>query len=342
MYKLIETVVGRGLSRRNGLRRLRRDISDSPLVVKYDPEDFGVSGNRKVSGLEEVLMRDEVGAVQVGGSTDIDAEKVKETVSRIKNASPDVLTMLEPGGLEHVGEDMEREVLRRPDILNKPSVWNTSDTEWVNGHARRAQRALVDRSRDAEEMVGEEAENVLSRYLPGKVSERAAEKYVEGSEGIDKLFRRFLDSKVVPEMYYVLNPDCAVARKTGADEDVREKSLQLLEDDIRGLVGEAAQNGFEGIIYLESSGKLSSPELVEAARDEIRGRGIESDVLLAYGGGIGGNDVVSRDRKALADLKERSPLEQASQYLEAGADFVIVGDAVQQEGEDFFRGELGH
>lgn len=339
---MIETVVGRGLSRREGLRKLKRDTSDASLVVKYDPEDFGASEDRPVSGIEDVLSRDEVGAVQIGGSTDIDPEKVKKTISRVENASVDVLMMLEPGGLEHVGEDMEREVLGRPDVLNKPSVWNTSDTEWVNGHARRAQRALVDRSRDAEEMLTEEAENVLSRYLPGRISEKAAEKYIEASEGIEKLFRRFLDAKVVPELYYVLNPDCAVAEKTGADEDVKGKSFRELEDDIRGLVGEAAQNGFEGIIYLESSGELSSPEFVKAARDEIKGRGIEDDVLLAYGGGIGGEDAVARDREAIEELREKSPLEQASEYLEAGADFVIVGDAVQDEGDGFFRGELDH
>ncbi|QLD88625.1 putative phosphoglycerol geranylgeranyltransferase [Natronomonas salina] len=106
------------------------------------------------------------------------------------------------------------------------------------------------------------------------------------------------------EAYIVLNPDSSVADYTQADCD-------LGADDVAAYAEIAEQMLGQEIVYVEYSGMLGDPEVVQAAADGV------DEATVFYGGGIGDYD---------------SAYEMGSR-----ADTVIVGDLVHDEGVDAVR-----
>ncbi|WP_266081144.1 phosphoglycerol geranylgeranyltransferase [Haladaptatus caseinilyticus] len=107
-----------------------------------------------------------------------------------------------------------------------------------------------------------------------------------------------------PEAYIVLNPVSAVATYTQATCDLTAVDVAAYAEVAEQLLG-------QDIVYLESSGTLSDPAIVAAARDAL------STATLFYGGGIHDYD---------------SAYEMATV-----ADTVVVGDLLHEKGIDAVR-----
>ena len=106
------------------------------------------------------------------------------------------------------------------------------------------------------------------------------------------------------EAYIVLNPDSSVADYTQADCD-------LGADDVAAYAEIAEQMLGQEIVYVEYSGMLGDPEIVQAAADGV------DEAAVFYGGGVGDYD--------------------SAYEMGARADTVIVGDLVHDEGVDAVR-----
>ncbi|WP_435195853.1 phosphoglycerol geranylgeranyltransferase [Natronomonas sp. EA1] len=106
------------------------------------------------------------------------------------------------------------------------------------------------------------------------------------------------------EAYIVLNPDSTVAEYTQANCD-------LNADDVAAYAEVAERMFGQEIIYIEYSGTLGDPEIVDAARTALE------DAHLFYGGGVGDYD--------------------SAYQMGQVADTVIVGDLVHDEGVDAVR-----
>ncbi|QZA89153.1 putative phosphoglycerol geranylgeranyltransferase [Salinarchaeum sp. IM2453] len=107
--------------------------------------------------------------------------------------------------------------------------------------------------------------------------------------------------RMTTEAYIVLNPDSAVAEYTQAD-------CGIGVDHVVGYVTIAEEFFNQEIVYIEYSGMLGDPEIVEAAAEA------SDSATLFYGGGI----------------CDYETAEQMSQY----ADVVIVGDLAHEKGAD--------
>lgn len=320
---------------------LKADLNGSDLIAKYDPEDFDNGFSKQ--DIESVVSMPEVGAVQIGGSgSSVTYENMVSALETVEDAvDGDVPVLLEPGKPEDVGGDeLDSRLLGGPDFFNKPRVWNTSDSDWINGHHRYFQRKLNQLTdENAEQMIEDQVREKLGTVIPGenRISDylvnRTADNYMDdiGSEGARGRARQGIDSVVIPESYYIVNPDSEAGRVTGASEDVTEMSSVEIQEDIRAVVADLAQDNYQGIVYIESSGALAPPEIVSAAREEIDLRGIEDDTLLAYGGGVGGEYTLALDYGVPVD--EMTISEQVEEYVEAGADTVIVGNSIQENGD---------
>ncbi|CAI48703.1 (S)-3-O-geranylgeranylglyceryl phosphate synthase 1 [Natronomonas pharaonis DSM 2160] len=106
------------------------------------------------------------------------------------------------------------------------------------------------------------------------------------------------------EAYIVLNPDASVADYTEADCN--------LDIDEVAAYAEVAEKMFgQEIVYVEYSGMLGDPEMVQAATDATE------EATVFYGGGI-------RDYESAYTMRQH-------------ADTVIVGDLVHDEGADAVR-----
>lgn len=329
----------------DALARLSENLEGSPVIAKYDPEDFhedGISTGEILSVLEDDL----IGAVQIGGSGDsVTNGNMNTAFSRIQEANEEVQlpVLMEPGktgDMENGGLDSD--ILTEPDIFNKPRVYNTGNAEWITGHHRKFQRMLNSKlDEKAEEMIDGKIREKLQDSLPGytpfreALTDRVAGDYVSdiGEDGARALARQAVDSSTVTEAYYVVNPDSTVAEITDADQDILSMDYSEMVEDARGVVSDLAQDGYEGIIYIESSGALAPPELVEEVKEEIDLHGIQGDTLLAYGGGIGGTETVDRLVYG-SDIAELPTEKQIDAYLENGADTVIVGNSFQEKGKE--------
>lgn len=107
--------------------------------------------------------------------------------------------------------------------------------------------------------------------------------------------------RTATEAYIVLNPDSAVATLTEAD-------CELGPADVAAYTQAAERMFGQEIIYLEYSGTLGDPEILEAAQTAT------DDATLFYGGGIHGYD--------------------SAQTMGNHADVIVVGDLVHDEGVD--------
>lgn len=101
------------------------------------------------------------------------------------------------------------------------------------------------------------------------------------------------------EAYIVLNPDATVATYTDADCDQTAADVAAYARSAEQLFGQE-------IIYLEYSGTLGDPAIVEATDTAV------DDATLFYGGGIDGYDP-ARQMAAIADV-------------------VVVGDVLHEDG----------
>jgi len=107
--------------------------------------------------------------------------------------------------------------------------------------------------------------------------------------------------RITTEAYVVMNPDASVATYTEADCD-------LGPDDVAAYAEIAEEMFGQEIVYVEYSGTLGDPDVVEAASGALE------DATLFYGGGIHDYDSAYR----------------MGEY----ADVVVVGDLVHAEGVD--------
>jgi heptaprenylglyceryl phosphate synthase len=309
---------------------------DAPLVPKYDPEDFDGDGI-SVEEIEEVVDSPMVGAVQIGGSgDDVTEQNMLDAVRTVQDAYDGIL-MMEPGKQEDIGDGgLNSEIVVNPDIFNKPGVWNTEDSMWINGHRRKAQTRLNGYLEDnAEEMVYSEVRESLES-LPGVtegMAEALAQDYIEWKDDPESTVKRTLDARMVPEIYYVLNPESTAGEITGASEDLRGKTQEEIETDVRGMVADLVQDGYEGIVYLEGSGGLAPPAIVESASSEIEARGASEDVMLAYGGGVGTDSTIP-EYVYDTDIAGMDTEAQLDEYTGRGADIVLVGNSIQENGSD--------
>jgi len=103
------------------------------------------------------------------------------------------------------------------------------------------------------------------------------------------------------EGYIVLNPDSSVAEYTGAQCDLRA-------DEVAAYATVAERMFGQSIVYVEYSGTLGDPAVVEAAGDAL------DDATLFYGGGVHDYDSARR--------------------MGSYADVVVVGDLVHEAGAD--------
>ena len=101
------------------------------------------------------------------------------------------------------------------------------------------------------------------------------------------------------EAYIVLNPEASVASYTEADCD-------LEPDEVQGYAAIAERLFGQEIVYVEYSGTLGDPEMVQAAADGV------NDATLFYGGGI-------HDYDSAYQMAEH-------------ADVVVVGNLLHDEG----------
>jgi heptaprenylglyceryl phosphate synthase len=343
-------LLNRGLDRRvrsslseDKLELLEDAVEDAPVVPKYDPEDYDpeqLSEEEEEAAVDEmadIISHPLVEAVQIGGSYDVNADNVGKTLELLEEAQDrngEVFTMLEPGSpadLQSEGQ-FDFDLLTAPDVINKPYVWNTQDSTWKDGKHSSAQRLLNDltEERGAEAMVEKVASDVEEK-IPGFAQRfvdpyQVAVNYVNSLESPESYIQTGFDNRIVPETYFVVNPDAAVAEKTSAREWLQELGVETPGDahehseelarEAAALAGDKSQDGYDGIIYVEASGTLGPEEAVTAVDDRLNQElGQNQDVLVAYGGGIYDGD----------DIKT---------YIEAGADFVFVGNSVQEQGAE--------
>jgi len=107
--------------------------------------------------------------------------------------------------------------------------------------------------------------------------------------------------RTTTEAYIVLNPEASVAEYTEADCD-------LSTDDVAAYAEIAEKMFGQEIVYIEYSGMLGDPAVVQAAADAL------DDSTLFYGGGI--HDY------------------ESANLMGEHADVVVVGDLVHDEGVD--------
>lgn len=110
--------------------------------------------------------------------------------------------------------------------------------------------------------------------------------------------------KTFTEAYIVLNPDSSVATVT-------ESNCDLEADEVASYAEVAEKMFGQQIVYIEYSGTLGDPEIVQAAHDTL------DTASLFYGGGIHDYD--------------------SAHEMAQHADTVIVGDLVHDEGVDAVR-----
>ncbi|GAA0660905.1 phosphoglycerol geranylgeranyltransferase [Natronoarchaeum mannanilyticum] len=108
-------------------------------------------------------------------------------------------------------------------------------------------------------------------------------------------------NRITTEAYVVMNPDASVATYTEADCD-------LGPDDVAAYAEVAEEMFGQEIVYVEYSGTLGDPEVVEAADEAL------DDATLFYGGGVHDYDSAYR--------------------MGEHADVIVVGDLVHAEGVD--------
>jgi len=111
-------------------------------------------------------------------------------------------------------------------------------------------------------------------------------------------------SRTWTEGYIVMNPEASVASYTQADCDLEADDVAAYAEVAEHLLG-------QDIIYVEYSGTLGDPDIVDAAADAL------DDAALFYGGGIHDYD--------------------SARTMAAVADTVVVGDLVHDEGVDAVR-----
>lgn len=109
-----------------------------------------------------------------------------------------------------------------------------------------------------------------------------------------------LKQKIIPQGYIIMNPDCDAAKKAGVTEENIPEEEELRAYAMNGEI----QFNFP-IIYIEGSGKYLGPEPVKEASTVLQ------DAHLRYGGGIDGE-------------------EKLDVILEAGADSVVIGTALEE------------
>ncbi|WP_257298752.1 phosphoglycerol geranylgeranyltransferase [Haloarchaeobius sp. FL176] len=107
--------------------------------------------------------------------------------------------------------------------------------------------------------------------------------------------------RTTTEAYIVLNPEASVAEYTEADCD-------LSTDDVAAYAEIAEKMFGQEIVYIEYSGMLGDPAVVQAAADAL------DESTLFYGGGI--HDY------------------ESANLMGEHADVVVVGDLVHDEGVD--------
>ena len=315
----------------DALQELQERIGHSPVVPKYDPEDQDPAvmteeeEEQKVDEMTEIIGHPLVEVVQIGGSYDVTAENIDKTLEmlgRAQEREEEIYTMLEPGSTSDLKRDGEFDfdILTQPDAINKPYVWNTDDSEWKDGKHSEAQHLLNELAEDrGHEAIGSTVASKLRSVLPGYLDgvipvDSIAREYAENVEA-DSYIKAGFDSRMIPETYLVVNPDAAVAEKTGADRWIEEHTDDELVDEAAALTADRVQDGYDGIIYIEASGELGPEEAVEAADRRRESISNDNSMIVAYGGGIYGSDDIER-------------------YLEAGADMVFVGNSVQEQGAD--------
>jgi phosphoglycerol geranylgeranyltransferase len=111
-------------------------------------------------------------------------------------------------------------------------------------------------------------------------------------------------SRTHTEAYIVLNPDSSVAEYTDADCDQSPEDVAAYAAVAEKLFGQE-------IIYIEYSGTLGDPEVVQAAAEAL------DESTLFYGGGVGDYESANR--------------------MGQHADVVVVGDLLHDEGCDAVR-----
>jgi phosphoglycerol geranylgeranyltransferase len=111
-------------------------------------------------------------------------------------------------------------------------------------------------------------------------------------------------SRTWTEGYIVMNPEASVASYPQADCDLEADDVAAYAEVAEHLLG-------QDIIYVEYSGTLGDPDIVDAAADAL------DDAALFYGGGIHDYD--------------------SARTMAAVADTVVVGDLVHDEGVDAVR-----
>ncbi|CAM2867925.1 phosphoglycerol geranylgeranyltransferase [Halobacterium salinarum] len=110
--------------------------------------------------------------------------------------------------------------------------------------------------------------------------------------------------RTTTEAYIVMNPDASVAEYTGAD-------CGLDADEVGAYATVAERLLGQEVVYVEYSGTLGDPAVVEAAAGGV------DDAAVFYGGGIDGYDAAYR--------------------MGAHADTIVVGDLVHEAGVDAVR-----
>lgn len=110
--------------------------------------------------------------------------------------------------------------------------------------------------------------------------------------------------KTMTEAYIVLNPDSSVAQYTQADCNITEEEVAAYATVAEQLLG-------QDIVYIEYSGMLGDPEMVEAAQTAL------DEATLFYGGGV----------RTYEDAR----------MMATHADVIIVGDLLHDEGIDAVR-----
>lgn len=309
-------------------------VDEAPIVPKYDPEDFDPvqiderTEQRKVSEMEEIISHPAVGAVQIGGSYDVNSRKVGKTLELLsqaeENTGQEIFTMLEPGSptdLQDEDGQFDLDVLTEPDAINKSYVWNTTDSEWKDGKHSEAQKLLNNLTRDKGEMaLYEKVRSSLSSKVPKFLQkivdpDKQAASYIDHIDNPVSYIRRDFDNRIISETYLVVNPDAAVAEKTGADEWLETATSDDLIEEGAAMAADRIQDGYQGILYIEASGELGPEEVVGSVEQRLPVDEDSYNMLVAYGGGIEDG-------------------EGAKTYLDAGADLVFVGNSIQENGAE--------
>lgn len=337
VYRLLDGQVDAKVSE-DQFEALQDSTEDAPLVPKYDPEDFDGEGIPSKE-IDEVVNSPMVGAVQIGGSGEsVTEQNMLDAIRSVQDVYNGIL-MMEPGKQEDIGNgELNSEIITGPDIFTKPGVWNTEDSMWINGHRRKAQTRINQYiEENGKRKLYEQVKEKLVE-MPG-MSERRADSfaagYVNWAEKPESKLKQEMDSSMVSEIYYILNPESTAAQITGAAEDLSGRDRADIEQDVKGMIADLAQDGYRGIVYLEGSGAMAPPAIVESTAEEIRERGVEDDMILAYGGGVGTDSVSDLDYDT--EMWGMSAVEQIDAYTSSGADIVLVGNSIQENGSEALR-----